>query len=305
MTFAAAFQDIWILDGVRTPFVDYCGAFGALSPTDMGIKVGREAIARSGLTGADIGSVITGSMAQADFDAFVLPRHIGLYSGVPIEVPAIMAQRICGTGFELFRQAAEQIATGAAERVEFVLSGVTAEAIRLVRTLTALMPDEPEALGLLAPAEEFTGIDTYLRLLEWSDLNRPLMQRLSLEAPGTYAHTIAMANLVEADALVILTDVDGLYERDPRLDPPPRAGDTLSSADTQGASRSPPAPTLCGRRPNTQNLTIRVDLPPLNHSFWPRAAWPLAARVAAADSLPASAPTRRSGCPSGRRRRRA
>ena len=48
----AAFNDIWILDGVRTPFVDYCGAFGALSPTDMGIKVGREAIARSGITGA-------------------------------------------------------------------------------------------------------------------------------------------------------------------------------------------------------------------------------------------------------------
>jgi putative nucleotidyltransferase with HDIG domain len=41
-------------------------------------------------------------------------------------------------------------------------------------------------------------VDTYLKLLEWSDLNRPLMQRLSLEAPGTYAHTIAMANLVEA-----------------------------------------------------------------------------------------------------------
>jgi putative nucleotidyltransferase with HDIG domain len=54
------------------------------------------------------------------------------------------------------------------------------------------------AMGLLPPAEEFTGIDTYLRLLEWSDLNRPLMQRLSLEAPGTYAHAIAIANLAES-----------------------------------------------------------------------------------------------------------
>ena len=54
------------------------------------------------------------------------------------------------------------------------------------------------AMVLLPPAEEFTGIDTYLKLLEWSDLNRPLMQRLSLEAPGTYAHTIAMANLAES-----------------------------------------------------------------------------------------------------------
>jgi putative nucleotidyltransferase with HDIG domain len=53
---------------------------------------------------------------------------------------------------------------------------------------------------LLPVAEEFTGIDTYPRLLEWSDLNRPLMRQLSLEAPGTYAHTMAIANLAEAAA---------------------------------------------------------------------------------------------------------
>ncbi len=54
------------------------------------------------------------------------------------------------------------------------------------------------AVLLLPMAEAFTGIETDLTLLEWSDLNRPLMQRLSLEAPGTYAHTIAIANLAEA-----------------------------------------------------------------------------------------------------------
>jgi putative nucleotidyltransferase with HDIG domain len=54
------------------------------------------------------------------------------------------------------------------------------------------------ALVLLPVAEEATGIDTYPKLLEWSDLNRPLMRRLSLEAPGTYNHTVVMANLAEA-----------------------------------------------------------------------------------------------------------
>ena len=53
------------------------------------------------------------------------------------------------------------------------------------------------ALQFLPLAEHFTGIETDLTLLEWSDLNRPLMQRLSLEAPGTYAHTVAVANLAE------------------------------------------------------------------------------------------------------------
>ncbi|MFP8777338.1 thiolase family protein [Hydrogenophaga sp. RWCD_12] len=113
--FFNAFADVVILDGVRTPMVDYCGALGHLSPTDLGIKAAREALKRAGVAGSEIGSVVTGNMAPGDFDQFFLPRHIGLYAGVPVEVPAIMAQRICGTGFELFRQAGEHIQGGAAD----------------------------------------------------------------------------------------------------------------------------------------------------------------------------------------------
>src|SRR6266571_5918720 len=51
---------------------------------------------------------------------------------------------------------------------------------------------------LLPAAESLTGITTDLTLLELSDPSRPLLRRLSLEAPGTYAHSVAMANLVEA-----------------------------------------------------------------------------------------------------------
>jgi acetyl-CoA C-acetyltransferase len=110
--FFNAFNDVWMLDGVRTPMVDYCGALGHLSPTDLGIKAARSALSRAGVPGEHIGSVIAGNMAPGDFDQFFLPRHIGLYAGVPVEVPAQMAQRICGTGFELFRQAGEQIQGG-------------------------------------------------------------------------------------------------------------------------------------------------------------------------------------------------
>ena len=113
--FFSHFDDIWMLDGVRTPMVDYCGALGHISPTDLGIKAARSALERSGVPAAHIGSVIAGNMAPGDFDQFMLPRHIGLYAGVPMEVPALMAQRICGTGFELFRQAGEQIQSGACE----------------------------------------------------------------------------------------------------------------------------------------------------------------------------------------------
>lgn len=110
--FSSQLTGSWIIDGVRTPMVDYCGALGGVTPTDMGILVGREVIRRTGIPAQDIGSVLTGSMAQADFDAYMLPRHIGLYSGIPLTTPSILVQRICGTGFELFRQAADQITLG-------------------------------------------------------------------------------------------------------------------------------------------------------------------------------------------------
>ena len=113
--FFNAFDDVVILDGVRTPMVDYCGALGHISPTDLGIKAARAALDRAGVPGEHIGSVIAGNMAPGDFDQFFLPRHISLYAGVPVEVPSIMVQRICGTGFELFRQAGEQIQGGACE----------------------------------------------------------------------------------------------------------------------------------------------------------------------------------------------
>src|SRR5439155_459062 len=51
---------------------------------------------------------------------------------------------------------------------------------------------------LLPAAESLTHITTDITLLELSDPSRPLLRRLSLEAPGTYAHSVAMANLVEA-----------------------------------------------------------------------------------------------------------
>jgi acetyl-CoA C-acetyltransferase len=110
----ARFTDAWLIDGVRTPFADYNGALANVSPIDLGIKAARELFARTGVPPADVGTVITGNMAQASFDAFLLPRHIGLYSGVPIEVPAQMVQRVCGTGIEVICQASDAVSLGRA-----------------------------------------------------------------------------------------------------------------------------------------------------------------------------------------------
>jgi acetyl-CoA C-acetyltransferase len=104
-----AYDDVWLLDGVRTPFVDYNGALGLVSPIDLGIKVARALFERTKIAPSDVGSVIAGSVAQTSFDAYVLPRHIGLYSGVPVDRPALLVQRVCGTGMEAISQAADAI----------------------------------------------------------------------------------------------------------------------------------------------------------------------------------------------------
>jgi putative nucleotidyltransferase with HDIG domain len=62
---------------------------------------------------------------------------------------------------------------------------------------------------LLAPlVETFFGLLTKARLMELADLERPLLRRLSCEAPGTFEHTLMIAGLAEEGARTIGADVD-------------------------------------------------------------------------------------------------
>ena len=67
------------------------------------------------------------------------------------------------------------------------------------------------AMMVMPVAESATRITTDLTLLELSDLGRPLLRRLALEAPGTWAHSLAMANLCESACNII--GANGLLAR--------------------------------------------------------------------------------------------
>jgi hypothetical protein len=79
--------------------------------------------------------------------------------------------------------------------------------------LGSLMALGSAALAMLVMplAESATRITTDLTLLELSDLGRPLLRRLALEAPGTWAHSLAMANLCESACNII--GANGLLAR--------------------------------------------------------------------------------------------
>ena len=113
----ALFEDIYLLEGKRTPFGKFTGSLSTVSPTDLGILAGRAAIEASGVPASDIDQTIVANIGQASADSFFLPRHIALYCGAPIESTALLTQRICGSGMELLGQAAEQIALGKANLV--------------------------------------------------------------------------------------------------------------------------------------------------------------------------------------------
>lgn len=114
---AAAYDDIWLVAGARTPFADYGSVLRDVSPTDLGIFAARALFENSGIPASEINAIVAGNMAQASFDAYFLPRHIGLYSGVNPNVPALLVQRLCGTGFETIIAAADQITLGKAKVV--------------------------------------------------------------------------------------------------------------------------------------------------------------------------------------------
>ncbi len=59
---ASVFDDAYIVDGARTPFVDYNGALSLVSPIDLGVKAGREALKRADVAPETIDAVICGSM---------------------------------------------------------------------------------------------------------------------------------------------------------------------------------------------------------------------------------------------------
>jgi acetyl-CoA C-acetyltransferase len=111
------YEDVWLAGGVRTPFADYNGTLRDVSATDLGIKAAREALKATHVAPGAIDAVIAASVAQTSFDAFFLPRHVGLYAGVPVGVPALLVQRLCTSGFEAILQAADQLTLGKAETV--------------------------------------------------------------------------------------------------------------------------------------------------------------------------------------------
>lgn len=108
------YNDVFLVDGVRTAFADYNSVLKDVSATDLGIAVAKGVLAKTGVAAADIDVMVAGNVAQSSLDALYIARHIGLYAGLRLEVPALGVARLCCSGFEAIVQGADNIVLGRA-----------------------------------------------------------------------------------------------------------------------------------------------------------------------------------------------
>ncbi len=104
-------RDIVLCSPVRTAIGTFNGSLKATPATDLGAVVVRETLKRAKLDAAAIGSVVMGNVIQAG-NRMNPARQAAIGGGVPVSVPAMTVNRVCGSGAQAIVTAAQQIMTG-------------------------------------------------------------------------------------------------------------------------------------------------------------------------------------------------
>jgi acetyl-CoA acetyltransferase family protein len=109
--------DVFIMGGARTPMTDYVGALKDISALDLGAIAARGAFARTGVNPEWVDHAVVGNVLQTSSDAIYGARHVALKAGVPVDVPALTVNRLCGSGIQAAISGAQMIQLGEADVV--------------------------------------------------------------------------------------------------------------------------------------------------------------------------------------------
>ncbi|QSR18258.1 beta-ketothiolase BktB [Novosphingobium sp. KA1] len=110
----ADLEDIYIVSGVRTAVGDFGGSLKSFMPSDLGGLVAAEALKRAGIEPEAVGHVVVGQVMPTSARDEMLSRVIGINAGVPLSVPALTLNRLCGSGVEAIVNAARAMKLGEA-----------------------------------------------------------------------------------------------------------------------------------------------------------------------------------------------
>jgi len=107
----------FLVDGLRSPFGRYGGGLANIRADDLAGQVIAALVARTRIPAERIDDVILGCANQAGEDNRNVARMSALLAGLPVSVPGVTVNRLCGSGMQAVADAARLIATGEADLV--------------------------------------------------------------------------------------------------------------------------------------------------------------------------------------------
>jgi acetyl-CoA C-acetyltransferase len=111
--------EVVLCSPVRTAIGAFNGSLKTVAATELGAVVVRETLRRAGLNGAEIESVVMGNVIQAG-NKMNPARQAAIGGGIPVSVPAITLNRVCGSGAQAVVTGAQQIVAG---EIEIAVAG--------------------------------------------------------------------------------------------------------------------------------------------------------------------------------------
>ena len=110
-------DEVYLIDGARTPQGRYGGALASVRPDDLAALVVGEAVRRAGVPAEEVDEVILGAANQAGEDNRDVARMAVLLAGLPHTVPGYTVNRLCASGLTAVASAAQAIRAGEADLV--------------------------------------------------------------------------------------------------------------------------------------------------------------------------------------------
>ncbi|MGW3103978.1 thiolase family protein [Streptomyces sp. NPDC001100] len=110
-------DEVYLIDGARTPQGRYGGALASVRPDDLAALVVGEAVRRAGIPAGEVDEVILGAANQAGEDNRDVARMAVLLAGLPHTVPGYTVNRLCASGLTAVASAAQAIRAGEADLV--------------------------------------------------------------------------------------------------------------------------------------------------------------------------------------------
>jgi 3-oxoadipyl-CoA thiolase len=176
----------YVIDALRTPIGRYGGGLAEVRADDLAAHVIKALVERTGVPGERIDDVIFGCANQAGEDNRNVARMGLLLAGLPVSVPGVTVNRLCGSGMQAVADAARLIATGEADLV--IAGGVEQ------MTRAPLVMGKPREAF---PRGEMTMFDT---TLGWRFVNPRMKELHGTLAMGETAEAVAERHKVPRDA---------------------------------------------------------------------------------------------------------